>query len=66
MYLVSLEDYPLGIWFLMNWGIRMAFLSKKRSNTASGGIAVARQRPHKQKSLAWPEIKGRVQRGLSH
>ncbi len=26
MYLVSLEDYPLGIWFLTNWGIRMASL----------------------------------------
>jgi hypothetical protein len=39
MYLVSLEDYPLGIWFLTNWGIRTAFLSRKRSSTASGGIA---------------------------
>lgn len=62
MYLVSLEDYPLGIWFLTNWGIRTVFLSRRRSSTASGSTSRARQPLQKQKSLARPEIKGRVHR----
>ncbi len=32
MYLVSLEDYPLGIWFLMKQGIRTVSLWRKQSN----------------------------------
>lgn len=31
MYLVSLEDYPLGIWFFNEIGHRMGFSWKKRS-----------------------------------
>lgn len=33
MYLVSLEDYPLGIWFFMSQVTRMVFLSRRRSRT---------------------------------
>lgn len=62
MYLVSLEDYPLGIWFFNELGHPDGILSRRRSSTASGSTARARHPLQKQKSLARPEIKGRVHR----
>lgn len=35
MYLVALEDYPLGIWFSMKWGTRTASLLRKQSRPHS-------------------------------
>ena len=59
MYLVSLEDYPLGIWFFNELGHPDGILWKRQNNAASGNapdFAASTQ-----KSLARPEIEGRVQ-----